>query len=78
MKQPKPYLIVTFHTTAAAMAMEKHCAAAGISGKLIPIPRALSADCGIAWRCAPEARSAVEQLLRQQPLETEGLYELTL
>ena len=30
-------LIVTFHTTTAAMAMEKACAAAGIPGRLIPV-----------------------------------------
>ena len=40
-------LIVTFHTTTAAMAMEKACAAAGIPGRLIPVPREITAGCGL-------------------------------
>ena len=45
-------LVVTFHTTAAAMAMETLCKAQSIPGRLIPTPRELTADCGMAW-CAP-------------------------
>ena len=45
-------LVVTFHTTAAAMAMEALCKAQNLPGRLIPTPRKLTADCGMAW-CAP-------------------------
>ena len=45
-------LVITFHTTAAAMAMEKLCHEQGLPGRLIPVPRELTADCGMAW-CAP-------------------------
>ena len=45
-------LVVTFHTTAAAMAMEAFCKAQNLPGRLIPTPRELTADCGMAW-CAP-------------------------
>ena len=45
-------LVVTFHTTAAAMAMEALCKAQNLPGRLIPTPRELTADCGMAW-CAP-------------------------
>ena len=61
MREAKSYLIVTFHTTAAAMAMEKRCAAANIPGRLMPTPRALSADCGICWRGSIADRTATEQ-----------------
>ena len=46
------WLVVTFHTTAAAMAMEAFCKAQNLPGRLIPTPRELTADCGMAW-CAP-------------------------
>ena len=42
-------LVVTFHTTAAAMAMEALCKAQNLPGRLIPTPRELTADCG-PWR----------------------------
>lgn len=41
-------LVITFHTTAAAMAMEKLCHEQGLPGRLIPVPRELTADCGMA------------------------------
>ena len=39
MRKKKPYQILTFHTTSAAMAMELYCKEHGISGRLIPVPR---------------------------------------
>lgn len=62
MREKKPCLIVTFHTTAAAMAMEKRCREAGVAGRLLPVPRELSSDCGIAWASDPADRAAVERI----------------
>ena len=53
MREKKNYRIITFHTTSAAMAMEKYCGENHINGRLIPVPRQLSADCGLAWRMEP-------------------------
>ena len=50
MREKKPYQVLTFHTTDAAMEMEAFCKQNGIAGRLVPIPRSLSAGCGIAWR----------------------------
>ena len=44
-------LVVTFHTTSDAMAMEKICKERSVPGRLIPVPRAISAGCGLSW-CA--------------------------
>ena len=52
----KMHLLITFHTTAGAMAMEKRCRAAGLAGRLIPVPREITADCGLAWRGEPGSR----------------------
>ena len=54
MRKKKPYQILTFHTTSAAMAMELYCKEHGISGRLIPVPGELSAGCVLAWRIEPE------------------------
>ena len=45
----KAYRVLTFHTTDAAMEMEAFCRDSGIPGRLTPVPRQLSAGCGIAW-----------------------------
>ena len=46
----KAYRVLTFHTTDAAMEMEAFCKQNVIAGRLAPVPRRLSAGCGIAWR----------------------------
>ncbi len=69
-------LIVTFHTTTSAMAMEKFCMQNGIPGRLIPVPREITAGCGMAW-CAPvEARNVIETAAKEAGIETDGWYEL--
>ena len=54
MRAKKPYIVLSFRTTVEAMAWEKHCAAARIPGRLIPLPPQISAGCGLAWRMLPE------------------------
>lgn len=70
----KMHLLVTFHTTAAAMAVEKRCRAAGIAGRLIPVPREITADCGLAWRAEPGDRARLEALAAD--LDPAGFYEV--
>ena len=74
MRERKTWLVVTFHTTAAAIGMEKLCAARGLAGRLIPVP----ADCGMAWRAEIDRRAALEALAAGEGLEVEGFYEMTL
>lgn len=75
MRQKQASCIVTFHTTADAMETERVCRAAGLPGRLIPAPRALTADCGIAW-CGPaHTRPALEAALRKAGVEPAGLRE---
>ncbi len=63
--------VVLFHTTTAALRAEKVAQKAGLKVKLIPTPRELSSDCGIALRFALEARETVEQLLEDAGVEGE-------
>ena len=58
MRKKELKLIVTFHTTTDAMAMEKMCKEQNISGRLIPVPRAISAGCGLSW-CADPKQSEI-------------------
>ena len=48
MREKSPRLIVTFHTTAGAIATEQLCRRLGLEGKLISVPRCITSDCGMA------------------------------
>ena len=74
MLQKKLCLVVTFDATAAAMAAEKACGQAGLPGRIIPVPREITADCGLGWRTPPETRPQVEALFTSLDLEVEGYH----
>lgn len=77
-RAPRPTLVLTFHTTAAAMQTQRACADAGIPGRLFPVPRRLSSDCGIAWASDPAERPRLEALMTAGEIEPAALTELTL
>ena len=74
MKKKELRLVITFHTTADAMAMEKACKGKS-KGRLIPVPRELSAGCGISWSAPLTERSVVEQILSESGIEYEEMAE---
>ena len=56
MLKKKPTLIITFATTTQAMAMESFCTRENLPGRLIPVPREITAGCGLSWKAKPEER----------------------
>lgn len=56
MLKKKPTLIITFATTTQAMATEKFCAEQKLPGRLIPVPREITAGCGLSWKALPEEK----------------------
>ncbi|MDO4178424.1 MAG: DUF3343 domain-containing protein [Phascolarctobacterium sp.] len=78
MREKRLQFVVVFHTTADAMAMEKLCKNLGIAGKLISAPRAISADCGIAWKSELSEAAAIKKALANAEFEIQGTYELLL
>ena len=59
MREKRLYLVITFHTTSAAMAMEALCAEKGLPGRLIPVPREITAGCGMSFRAEVEQEQAL-------------------
>lgn len=74
MKKKELRLIVTFHTTADAMAMEQACAQQS-SGRLIPVPRELSAGCGIAFSAPTQEAELIRRILTESGIDYEQLAE---
>ena len=68
----RPALVLTFPTTAAAMACEELCGRAGLPGRMIPVPGQISAGCGLAWKAAPQDRDALVSAQAEAGVAIEG------
>jgi hypothetical protein len=78
MRAKEQRLVVTFRTTAGAMAMEKLCHEHKLPGRLIPVPRAITAGCGMCWSAPPESREVLEDLVMAEHLPADGFYDMLL
>ncbi|MBQ8857176.1 MAG: DUF3343 domain-containing protein [Lachnospiraceae bacterium] len=68
-------LVITFHTTTEAMAMEQACKETGADGRLIPVPRAISAGCGLAWCAKLESETALRKLMEEKGIVPQEIQE---
>lgn len=75
-RNKKEWLIVTFPTTAAAFQMESTAKNMGLTGRLIPVPREISAGCGLAWRDEKDKQAEIKKCLEN--IEYEKIVLLTL
>lgn len=73
-----PALILSFAKTTDAMAVEKYCMDKGLPGRLIPVPRQITAGCGLSWKAAPEDQDVLTEALTEAGLVWSGLYILEL
>jgi hypothetical protein len=71
-------LVISFHTTAAAMAVERLCKAQGLEGRLISVPRCITSDCGIAWSAPPELQETLQLRLEAAGIDAAGFHQLPL
>lgn len=71
-------VVFTFHTTTMAMMMEQCARKTGAQGRLIPVPRQISAGCGMAWSAPAEERAGTGVPDTGKWIEVEGSYELLL
>ena len=78
MRKKQLRVVVSFYTTAGAMATEQLCRREGLEGRLISVPRSITSDCGIAWSAPVETRAVLEAGLREAGIETAGFHELLL
>ena len=50
----------------------------GPAGPADPVPRAITAGCGVCWATPPDARDAIEDLVVREKLDVDGLYAVLL
>lgn len=78
MREKKPALVVTFHTTASAMAAERFFLERNLPGRIIPVPREITAGCGLAWKAPPAEEDALRAALDGAGLSWAAMAVLTI
>ena len=78
MRKREVRLIVAFHTTHDAMAFEDYCHANQVEGRLIPLPREISAGCGLAWSVPPGDEAGLRGRLADAGIMPQHVQELEI
>jgi hypothetical protein len=75
MRKKEKKIVISFETTVEAIAMERYCAKQGIPGRLIPIPRVISAGCGMVFACHPDEKDRILQAVHAIGLTEKAVHE---
>ena len=73
-----PTAVASFHITTDALAFKQAAAREGLRGRLAPIPRQLSAGCGMAWLEPNGLPETLEGVAKRSGIELEQATELEL
>lgn len=76
MSEAKQFLIITFSSTHHALKAEKILKKADIPAKVIPVPRDISSDCGVALRFEKQFEDDVKTELNVENIEIAGIYPM--
>ena len=78
MREKLPRTVLTFSTTADAMAMEAAAKDFGLPGRMIPVPSEIDAGCGLSWSANADDRKTLEARIAEFGLAHEGLFEVLM
>ena len=78
MKKREKKIVITFHTTTDAMAMERYCKKRNEPGRLIPVPGTISAGCGLAWCVLPQEREHLLKVMEEGDITPQAVHECML
>lgn len=66
-------LYIVFYTTSEAIATEIACKNNNIEGKLVSVPRQISAGCGMSYESNEENFEKIKNLLVKEDIEYEDI-----
>ncbi len=78
MRKKQKKIVFAFASTAIAMKMEKTMKEAGAPGRLIPVPKEITAGCGLAYIAEPEEKEQLEAIMKENDITAEIVVELML
>ena len=64
--------------SACAPAAEKYCLERGVPGRLIPVPREITAGCGLAWKAEVDQEEAVTAALEAAGIAYSGVHRVVI
>ena len=70
------YCVVLFHSAAHVIRGEKVLTRSGVTVKMIPTPRQISTDCGMALRFVRQDMDRVAALLTENEVPIKGIHPL--
>ena len=73
-----PRYLLTFYSTSGAMAVERYCKQNEIAGRLIPVPREISASCGLSWAVPADQKEELAVVEMEFADEIEGKWTLEI
>ena len=71
-------LVISFKRTVDARAVEEHCIKNGIGGRLIPLPKEISAGCGLAWKCEVSQEDEMKKVIAALKIECDKMSEIVI
>ena len=78
MRKKQKKVVFAFASTAIAMKMEKTMKEVGAPGRLIPVPKEITAGCGLSYIVEPEEKEQVEAIMKEHDIVAEIVVELML
>ena len=78
MIEKKLSLVISFNKTVDAMAFEEHCLKNSVSGRLIPLPKEISAGCGLAWKCDVSQKDEMKKIIFDLKIEFDKMTEIVI
>lgn len=73
-----PKTVITFASTADAMAMDAAAGDNALPGRLVPVPSEIDAGCGFAWAAEAACRARLLARMDELGLAREGVHEVLM
>lgn len=78
MLEKKICLVISFNKTTDAMSVEDYCLKNAVGGRLIPLPKEISAGCGLAWKCDISQVGEMKKVFSELKIDIDKMTELVI
>lgn len=78
MRKKELKTVITFETITQAIGMESACKKHQIEGRLIPVPKEITAGCGMAWMTSLENEGSVVQFMTEHEISPQGVFQVEI
>ena len=68
--------LATFHVTSMALMFEKICRKEGLDVKIIPVPRQLSASCGLACSYPCDKEESIRHIIEKKKIDVASFHQI--